>query len=96
MPVPDFQSLMLPVLRALADGKATPVREVRERVASAEGLTEENLREKLPSGRQRTFTNRVAWALNYLLRAALVERVRRGVYRVADEGKRVLAKPRAA
>ena len=93
MPVPDFQSLMLPVLRALADGKATPVREVRERVASAEGLTEENLREKLPSGRQRTFTNRVAWALNYLLRAALVERVRRSVYRVADEGKRVLAKP---
>ena len=37
--------------------------------------------------------NRVAWALTYLLRAALVERVRRGVYRVADEGARLLAEP---
>ena len=93
MPVPDFQSLMLPVLRALADGKDTPVRDVRERVASAEGLTDKDLQEMLPSGRQPAFTNRVAWALNYLLRAALVERVRRGVYRVADEGTRLLAKP---
>ena len=93
MPVPDFQSLMLPVLRALGDGKDTPVRDVRERVASAEDLTDKDLQEMLPSGRQRAFTNRVAWALNYLLRAALVERVRRGVYRVADEGERLLAKP---
>ena len=93
MPVPDFQSLMLPVLRALANGKATPVRQVRERVAKAEGLKDEDLREMLPSGRHRAFANRVAWALNYLLRAALVERVRRGVYRITDEGKRLLAKP---
>ncbi len=93
MPVPDFQSLMLPVLRALANGKAAPVRQVRERVAKAEGLKDEDLREMLPSGRQRAFVNRVAWALNYLLRAALVERVRRGVYRTTDEGKRLLAKP---
>jgi len=93
MPVPDFQSLMLPVLRALADGKDTPVRQVRERVASTEGLTDEDLREMLPSGRARVFANRVAWALSYLLRAALVARVRRGVYRIADEGERLLAKP---
>lgn len=93
MPVPDFQSLMLPVLKALADGEDTHVRKVRERVATAEGLTDKDLREMLPSGRQAAFTNRVAWALTYLLRAALVERVRRGVYRVADEGKRLLANP---
>ncbi len=93
MPVPDFQSLMLPVLRALADGKDTSVRKVRERVANAEALTDEDLRKMLPSGRQRVFTNRVAWALNHLLRAALVERVRRGVYRVAVDGKRLLAEP---
>ena len=59
MPVPDFQSLMLPVLRALADGKDTPVRDVRERVASAEGLTDEDLQEMLPSGRQPH--SRIAW-----------------------------------
>ena len=48
MPVPDFQSLMLPVLRALADGKDTPVRDVGERVASAEGLADKDLQEMLP------------------------------------------------
>ncbi len=93
MPVPDFQSLMLPVLRALADGKDAPVGKVRERVAAAERLTDKDLREMLPSGRQPVFTNRVAWALAYLLRAALVERERRGVYRVAAEGEHLLAEP---
>ncbi|MDE0123793.1 MAG: hypothetical protein OXN97_04365 [Bryobacterales bacterium] len=43
MAVPDFQSLMLPVLRALEDGEDTSVRKVRERVASAEGLTKTDL-----------------------------------------------------
>lgn len=93
MAVPDFQSLMLPVLRALEDGEDTVVRKVRERVASAESLTDEDLGEMLPSGRQRTFENRVGWGLSYLLRATLVERVQRGVYRVTNEGKRVLADP---
>lgn len=93
MPVPDFQSLMLPVLQALADGEEALVRKVRERVASAEGLTDQDLREMLPSGRQRTFANRVGWALSYLRRAALVERVRRAVYRVTDDGQSVLANP---
>ena len=62
---------------------------------AVEALKDEDLREMLPSGRQRAFVNRVAWALNYLLRAALVERVRRGVYRIAEDGKRLLAKRRS-
>lgn len=93
MPVPDFQSLMLPVLWALASGKSTSLRVVRQRVANALGLTDEDLREMLPSGRQSAFANRVSWAMRYLLRATLVERVRRGYYRVSDDGKRLLAKP---
>ena len=93
MPVPGFQSLMLPVLRALADGKDTHVRQVCERVASVEGLGDEDLQEMLPSGRQPVFVNRVAWALNYLGRAALVARVRRGVYRIGEEGTRLLSNP---
>ena len=46
MAVPDFQSLMLPVLRALTDGSAPPVAEVRARVAAAEGLTPDDLLER--------------------------------------------------
>ena len=90
MPVPDFQTLMLPALKALSGGGETRLSEVRERVASAEGLTTEDLRELLPSGQQAVFPNRIAWAVSYMTRAGLVERVRRGVYRVATQGTQLL------
>ena len=90
MAVPDFQSLMLPALSALSDGTAMPISGVRSRVAAAERLTEEDLRETVPSGRQAVFTNRVSWAVIYMERAGLVERVGRGVYQLAAEGKRLL------
>ena len=63
MPIPDFQSLMLPTLTALSGSSDTSVAEVRQRVAAAEGLTPEEVQELLPSGRQPVFTNRVSWAL---------------------------------
>ena len=90
MAVPDFQSLMLPALQALADGAAMPISRVRARVAATENLTEDDLRELVPSGRQAVFVNRVSWAVLYMERASLVERVRRGVYRLAPEGERLL------
>ena len=92
MPVPDFQSLMLPVLKALAGGTETPLSEVRARVAAAEGLTPEDVRELLPGGRQTVFVNRISWAAISLRRAGLLERVKRGVYRLTAEGERLLAK----
>lgn len=91
MPVPDFQSLMLPVLNALAGGAATPLSEVREQVASAEGLTPEDAQETTPGSRQPRFANNVSWAAIYIERAGLVARVKRGVYRLTEEGERLLA-----
>ena len=91
MPIPDFQSLMLPTLKALSGGEEVLLAEVRERVRLAEGLTAEDLRELLPSGRQPVFTNRVSWAMIHMERAGLVKRARRGVYRVTTEGERLLA-----
>ena len=91
MLVPDFQSLMLPTLTALAGGNDVRISEVRERVATAEGLAQEDLRELVPSGRQPVFTNRVSWALTHMERAGLVERVRRGTYRLTDDGERLVA-----
>ena len=90
MPVPDYQSLMLPVLKALADGAETPISEVRKRVAGAERLTPDDLREMLASG-QLMFANRVSWAVTYVERAGLVERVRRAIYRLTAAGNRLLA-----
>ena len=91
MPVPDFQSLMKPVLEALSDGAATRISEVRARVAAAEALAPGDLREVLPSGRQSVFDNRVGWAVTYMARAGLVERVRRGTYCLTKDGGKLLA-----
>ena len=88
MPVPDFQSLMRPVLNALADGAEAALSEVRQRVASAEGLTPEDVKETTPEGRQPRFSYNVSWATIYMERAGLVARVRRGVYRLTEEGER--------
>jgi restriction endonuclease Mrr len=89
MPVPDFQSLMLSVLRAAADGEIA-AKDLRDRVASEVGLSESDLAEMLPSGRQTTFVNRTAWANVFLQRAGLLERVGRGVYRITDKGRQAL------
>ena len=91
MPIPDFQSLMLPALKALSDGEEKPISEIRNHIAEAQGLTPEEMRELLPSGRQPVFVNRVSWALLYLGRAGLSESIRRGVWRLTAEGERLLA-----
>jgi restriction system protein len=88
--VPDFQSLMLPVLVATADGEIS-ASDLRNRVATSLRLRNEDLREMLPSGRQTTFANRTAWANVFLQRAELIEKTSRGVYRATQTGMKVLA-----
>ena len=90
MPVPDYESLMLPVLKALSGGAETPLASVRASVAVAEGLTPEDVRELLPNSPQPVFTNRISWAVMYMARAGLLERVRRGVYRLTAVGELLL------
>ena len=92
MPVPDFQSLILPALKAFADGGEPSLSQVRERIAAAEGLSAEDVREMLPNGRQTVFVNRVSWAVIYMERAGLLERVRRGLYRLTQEGEGLLSR----
>ena len=91
MPIPDFQSLMLPALKALSDGEEKPISEIRNHIAKAQGVTPEEMQELLPSSRQSVFVNRVSWALIYLGHAGLSERVRRGVWRLTTEGEKLLA-----
>ena len=91
MAIPDYQSLMLPTLKALSGKLEKKISDVRKHVADAEGLSSEQLQELLPSGRQTVFANRVSWAMHYMEHAGLVKRVRRGVYRLTDEGDHLLA-----
>ncbi len=90
MPIRDYQSLMLPVLKALADGLEAPLSKIRAHVAVSEKLTEQELSQRVPSGQQTVLNNRVSWALHRLEKAELVGRSRRGVYQLTTEGDRLL------
>lgn len=91
MAIPDFQSIMRPLLSLLADGRERSVQTIRDTLAQQFRLTEEELEERLPSGRDRTYRNRVGWALTHLKGAVVIESPRRGVYRITDRGSRLLA-----
>jgi restriction system protein len=90
MAIPDFQATMLPLLRHLADGAERTVQETFDALAAEFGLTEEERRTPLPSGRQSVFLNRIAWAKHHLKVAGLIESARCGVYRITGRGKEVL------
>jgi restriction system protein len=90
MAIPDYQSLMLPVLEKAALGEAK-ISDVVEQLAAEFALTSEEQAALLPSGRQTTFANRVHWAKTYLGQAGLIESTGRGRFRITEEGKRVLA-----
>jgi restriction system protein len=90
MAVPDFQSLMLPLLRISADGQEHSLAEARDALASEFRLSGSDLEELLPSGRQSKFSNRVAWAKSYLQQAGLVVSPQRGHFQVTARGREVL------
>jgi restriction system protein len=83
MPIPEFQTLMLPILRPFADGSEKTFADIRGPLASEFQLISEELSVNLPRVRQTSFANRVSWAQGYLKQAKLVESVRRCVYRIA-------------
>lgn len=93
MAVPDFQSLMLPLLRLARDGKEHSLAEAREALATEFSLTNAEREELLPSGRQSKFSNRVAWAKVYLHQAGLLLSPRRGYFQISPRGAQVLQKP---
>jgi restriction system protein len=91
MPIPDYQTLMLPLLKLAGDGAVHSKRDVVRELAMQFGLSEEEQKELLPSGKQGIFDNRVGWARSYLKMALLIEYVQRGQFRITDRGKQVLA-----
>ena len=79
MTIPDYQSVMLPLLTFASDGRPHTFREAVEHLAQVFRLSAEERAELLPSGRQPLFTNRVGWASFYLKKAGLLEKRHRGV-----------------
>ncbi|MEP9399928.1 restriction endonuclease [Mesorhizobium sp. KR2-14] len=89
MTIPDFQTLMLPVLREAASGEVR-IGDVVERLAEDFQLTPEEKSQLLPSGRQTVFYNRIQWAKSFLGKAGLVEPTRRAHFRITPRGEQVL------
>jgi len=90
MAIPDFQTLMRPLLELHADGGEKTQPELRDALARQFELTEEDLAERLPSGTARTFVNRVAWASTHMKEAGLLVKPQRGISTITDRGQTVL------
>ena len=90
MSVPDFQSFFLPLLRFSSDGETHSAKEAFGAMAEHFKLSEDDLKEMLPSGKQTKFKNRVTWAKVYLSKALLLENPKRGFFRITERGRDVL------
>lgn len=91
MPIPDYQSAMLPLLRLAGDGIEHKFRDVVEALAEHFNATPEERSEMLPSGTAPLFDNRIGWARTYLKQAGLLIAPKRGVFRISEHGQRLLA-----
>lgn len=92
MAIPDFQTLMLPLMQLVADGKPHKMSDATTTIGSQFKLTDEEWKEMLPSGRAPLFYNRLAWAKTHLKRAGLLEQPRRGEIVITERGLQLLAK----
>lgn len=82
---------MLPVLRLLGDGSERTSQEMLETVTHQFALTDDEIDQRLPSGRQTTISNRLAWARSHMKAAGLMESPQRSVYRITPRGREALA-----
>lgn len=90
MPIPDFQTIMLPLLKSVGDGNEHSLHDVIERMSQQFNLTEEERNVTIPSNNQKLIYNRVYWAKAYLKMARLVDNTKRSHFQITERGKDVL------
>jgi len=88
--VSQFQTLMLPLLKAMGDGHEMTTIQMRDAVAADLGMGATALSQPLPDGTQNDFDNRLGWAISFLVTAGLLERPRRATYVISETGKQLL------
>ncbi|TBU92886.1 restriction endonuclease [Phytopseudomonas dryadis] len=91
MAIPDFQSVMRPVLATVADGLPLSLKALRESVIEQFQLSEAERHEMLPSGRQTVINNRIGWARTYLNKAGLLSIPGKGLVQITERGREALA-----
>ena len=90
--IPDFQTIMLPLLQLLVDKKEHSIKDIVDRLSIKFNLTEEERNERIPSQLQPTMYNRVLWAKTYLKKSGLLSTPKRGVVTISKRGEDVLQK----
>lgn len=90
MPIPDFQTLMAPLLDHFSDGREHTNQETVAAMARVFSLSEEEIHQLLPSGRQKVLANRVNWAKSHFKSAGLITATSPGVHRITPQGEDVL------
>lgn len=89
--IPDFQTIMLPLMTILSDGKEHSLQEITAEIIRQFELTEEEQQELLPSGNQSIINNRNSWARTYLKKAGLLSSPKRAIFLITEAGKKLLA-----
>ena len=90
MSIPKYHELYAPFLKTLKDGNIHTMKEIKQSVADQMHLTETDLAERLPSGKQAVFDNRIGWTRTYLKKAGLIESPVRAQFILTEEGKKAL------
>ena len=90
MAVPKFSEFFKPFLQAIADGSVHEIKDVRQQIASALSLSEDDLVLRTPSGNITVFATRVSWAKTYLIKAGMVASSQRGHFAITAEGRKLL------
>jgi restriction system protein len=91
MPVPDYQTLMLPLLARLGMAKEpVPVRSFLDAIADEFGLSPEERAQRIPSGLENLLSNRLAWARTYMGKAGLLSSPKRGLVCITEDGRKLL------
>ena len=88
--IPDYQSLMLPLLKYVSDGKVHHIQDAISVLAKQLNLNEEDLNEWLPSKSQKKFYNRVYWAKAHLKMAGVLENKDKGQFKITNRGIEIL------
>lgn len=90
--IPDYQTIMLPLLKLVADGKEYKLNDLVDALSIQFKITDKERSEVLPSGQTFVFGSRVSWARTYLKKAGLLDSVKRGTIIITERGKKVLIK----
>ena len=90
MAIPDYQTIMLPLLKFVSDNQEHKTRDAIEQLSNEFGLNEEDSNKLLPSGQQAVIDNRVGWARTYLLKAGLLSAPKKGYIKISDRGLEIL------